>query len=160
MKLEKYGKQFRNVVAAYCLKWGLTSRIHLKLTSPKRNPRRTDRDSETKQETFKLFTTAHSVEQIAALRKLSVTTIEGHLAFYVQQGKISVTQLIDTEKVRVIQSAVESLGGNALSPIKASLSDEYSFAEIRYVIAHMESMGLKEPEEEYGVEEMSVLQEA
>lgn len=159
MKLEKYGKQFRNVVAAYCLKWGLTSRIDSKQASPKRSARRPERDSETKQETFKLFALGHSVEKIAELRKLSVSTIEGHLAFYIQQGKISVDQLLDTEKIRAIQSAVASLGGNALSPIKASLSDEYSFSEIRYVIAYMESMGLKEPEEVYGSEEVNALQD-
>lgn len=149
MKLEKYGKQFRNVVAAYCLQWGLTSRIHLKETKPRRHTRKVERDTETKQETYRLFLAGNSIEQIAEQRKLSISTIEAHLAFYVKQGRIPVEQIMSSEKIPAIQSAVETLGGNALSPIKASLGDKYSFAEIRYVIAHMESRGLREPEPEY-----------
>lgn len=149
MKLEKYGKQFRNLVAAYCLRWGLTSRIHLKESKPRRHTRRVERDTETKQETYRLFVAGNSIEQIAQQRNLSISTIEAHLAFYVKQGQIPVEQIMSSEKIPVIQSAIQTLGGNALSPIRASLGDNYSFAEIRYVIAHMESIGLREPESEY-----------
>ena len=149
MKLEKYGKQFGSVVAAYCLENKLSSRIHLKLTSPKRQPReRPERDSDTKQQTLTLFNSGYAVEKIAEHRKLSPATIEGHLAFYVQHGKITVEQLIGPQKISVIRQTIESIGGNALTPIKQSLGDDYSFGEIRYVMA---SLGRKveEPEGEY-----------
>jgi ATP-dependent DNA helicase RecQ len=146
VKLEKYGRQFRDIVAAYCLTWELQSRAYLK--SPKR-PRkeRHERDSITKQLTYKLFTEGNPVEKIAALRNLSHTTIETHIAFYVQQGKITVAQLIDVKKIPAIRKAIEAVGGKALTPIKESLGENYSFAEIRYVMAHIESMKLEEPEE-------------
>lgn len=148
MKLERYGKPFCDAVSAYCLEHRLPSRIHLK--SPKR-PRkeRYERDNPTKQETYKLFKAGYSVEKIAALRNLSHTTIESHLAFHVQQGKITIAQLIDVEKIPVIRKAIEATAGKALTPIKESLGENYSFAEIRYVMAHIEHMKLEEPEYAY-----------
>jgi ATP-dependent DNA helicase RecQ len=157
MKLEMYGQPFCDVVTAYCVAHRLQSRTHLK--SPKRPSReRYEHDSVTKQETYRLFKEGHSMEKIASLRNLSHTTIEGHLAFYIQQGKITITQLIDVEKIPAIQKAIEAIGGKALTPIKESLGENYSFAEIRYVMAHIEHMKLEEPMEcAYGLSGFSCL---
>jgi ATP-dependent DNA helicase RecQ len=150
MKLEKYGKQFRNVVAAYCLEHNLSSRMHLKVTAPKRPHReRLERDSDTKKQTLLLFNEGRSIEQIAAVRKLSPTTIENHLAFYIQQGNLSIEQLVSSEKIPLIREAILSIGGKVLTPIKQSLGEDVTFGEIRYVMASMESLKAKEPEEEY-----------
>lgn len=155
VKLEKYGKHFRNVVAAYCLKYNLNSRIYLK--APKRTYKdRTERDNETKRQTFKLFTEGHSIEKIAELRNLSRTTIEGHLTFYVQQGILSIEQVMDPAKITAIQLAVEKIGGKILTPIKESLGEEYTFSEIRYVMAHLESKKVEEPMLAYGIADETV----
>jgi ATP-dependent DNA helicase RecQ len=149
-KLEKYGKQFRSVVAAYCLKYNLSSRINLK--APKRIYKdRTERDNETKRQTFKLFTEGKSVEQIAQLRNLNRTTIEAHLTFYIQQGKLTIDQVMDPARITPIQLAVEKIGGKMLTPIKDSLGEDYTYSEIRYVIAHLESKKAEEPLEAYGM---------
>ncbi|MFZ6012283.1 MAG: helix-turn-helix domain-containing protein, partial [Bacteroidota bacterium] len=137
MKLKKYGEQFCKLIVEYCKEHQLASRSHLK--SPKR-PRkeRTQRDNDTKQQTFKYFIEGNSVPKIAELRNLSPITIENHLAFYIQQGKLSVQRVMDAEKIPAIQQAIEQTGTTALTPIKESLGEEYSFGEIRYVMAHLE----------------------
>ena len=137
IKLEKYGKQFWTVVTTYCNEHQLKSRIHLK--SLKRIRReRPERDTDTKQQSFDLFKSRHSIEKIAEQRGLSVATIEGHMAFYVQQGKLTIDQLIDTSKIPAIKEAIEKTGGGALTPIKELLGDGYSFGEIKLVMAHLE----------------------
>jgi len=137
VKIEKYGKQFLEVVAAYCTEHQLKSRIHLK--SPKRQRReRPERETDTKQQSLELFKLGHSIERVAELRGLSPVTIEGHLAFYVQQGKINIDQLMDPSKIPAIQQAIEKVGGIALTPIKDFLGDAYSFGEIRMVKAYFE----------------------
>ena len=142
IKLEKYGKQFWTVVTTYCKEHQLKSRIHLK--APKRIRReRPERDTDTKQQSFDLFKQGNPLEKIAELRGLSMITIEGHLAFYVQQGKLSIDQLIDTSKIPAISEAIEKKGKGALTPIKESLGDGYSFGEIKLVIAHLEFLGHK-----------------
>jgi superfamily II DNA helicase RecQ len=105
-----------------------------------------EHNSETKQQTLKLFFDGYAIEKIALLRGLSQATIEGHMAFYVQQGKISIEQLMDAEKISAIQKVIERLGVKGLTPIVEALGEKYTYAEIRYVIAHIESK-LEEPGE-------------
>jgi ATP-dependent DNA helicase RecQ len=76
------------------------------------------------------------------MRGLSPSTIEGHLAFYVQRGQLPIDQLIDTNKLQVIQSTIDSIGGMALSPIKEALGEEYSFGEIKMVLAYLNRMNI------------------
>jgi ATP-dependent DNA helicase RecQ len=135
VKIQKYGQPFGDAVVDYCRQHHLKSRIHLK--SPKRPRReRPARDSDTKQQSLELFQQGHSIKTIGEVRGLSPATIEGHLAFYVQQGTIALDQIINPEKVRIIQRAIAETGGNTLTPIKESLGDDYSFGEIRLVMAH------------------------
>ncbi|MEO5599780.1 MAG: DNA helicase RecQ [Cyclobacteriaceae bacterium] len=143
VKLEKYGKAFGHVVLAYCREHSLSSRINLRVPKKSRNVR-PERENETKQKSFMLFMQGHSVEQVAALRKLSPVTIEGHLAFYVQQNKISLDQLVDVARIPLIEQAIEKVGGKMLTPVKEVLGDAYSYSEIRYVMASRESRKLQE----------------
>ena len=136
VKLEKYGHPFLKVVTTYCDGHHLKSRIELK--SPKRQRReRPERDNETKQQSLDLFRRGHTVEKIAELRQLSPVTIEGHLAFYVQQGTIAIEEVMDVTKIPAIQNVIERIGGAVLTPIKNSLGDGYSFGEIRLVMAFL-----------------------
>lgn len=141
-KIEKYGQQFWEVVTGYCKTQGLTSRMHLKspkTTNSKQSyAERPERETETKQQSFDLFNQGKSIDQIAVIRNLSPITIEGHLAFYVQQGKIAIEQLMDVSHVPAIQKAIENSSGPALIPIKEILGDEYSFGEIKMVMAHLQ----------------------
>ena len=139
VKIEKYGKRFWEVVAAYCREHNLKSRIHLK--TPKRiRKQRAERETDTKQQTFELFKQDNTIEQIARQRNLAVSTIEAHLAFYVQSGTLSIAEVMDDSKIPIIQKAIEQTGTVALTPAKALLGDGYSFGEIRLVMAHMEWM--------------------
>lgn len=138
VKIERYGRQFWDVVANYCTDHQLKSRIHLKAPKRTRNERPPERDNETKQQTFDLFKKGFPIGSIASMRGLSRSTIEGHLAFYVQQGTLSIDQLMDPAKVRAIQKAIERIGGNSIAPIKGALGEIYSFGEIKAVMAHRE----------------------
>lgn len=137
VKIEKYAKSFWDVVAAYCAEKKLTSRIHLK--TPKRiRKERPERETDTKQQSLELFLQGHSLAEIAELRSFSQTTIEGHLAFYVEKGKLKIDQLMDVSKIPAIQQAIEQVGGKMLTPVKEILDENYSYGEIRMVMAHLE----------------------
>jgi ATP-dependent DNA helicase RecQ len=141
IKIERYGRQFLDAVVEYCEVRNLPSRINLK--APKRIQReRPERDTDTKQKTFELFKQGISISEIAQSRDLATSTIETHLAFYIQQGKISIDSTMDVSKIPAIQKAVEKVGGTVLTPIKQILGDNYTFGEIKMVIAHMERMKL------------------
>ncbi|WP_276372972.1 DNA helicase RecQ [Chryseolinea sp. H1M3-3] len=139
IKIEKYGREFWEVVADYCTKHQLKSRMHLKMPKQFRNER-PERDNETKQQSLQLFKRGLSIDEIATLRELSRGTIENHLAFYVQHGKLRVHEIIDEAKIIAIQEAIEKHGRSMLSRVKESLGERFSFGEIRIVVAHLEFM--------------------
>jgi ATP-dependent DNA helicase RecQ len=137
VKIEKYGKQFWDVVAAYCREHNLKSRIHLK--TPKRIRReKPERETDTKQESFELFKLGHPISTIATQRNLSHSTIESHLAFYIQRGEIPIEKVLEASRISRIQRAIEKTDGSALAPIKNLLGDSYSYGEIRMVMAHLQ----------------------
>ena len=143
VKVKKYGEKFLRVVRAYCRIRRLASRMDRKIARRHQNGR-LEHENGTKQHTLTLFRQGKSVEQIAEIRKLHPGTVEGHLAFYVGQGKLPVDELVDTERIALIRQAIGQVGGKTLTPIKNYLGDEYSFGEIKYVIADMESSQVEE----------------
>lgn len=144
MKIERYGNQFRSAVVAYCNEHNLKTRIHLK--PPKRpRPEKPERDNDTKKLTLQLFNEGYPAQTIAVMRDLSPSTIEGHLAFYIQEGKIPVDRVVASEKISAIQRAIASANTRALAKVKTSLGETCSYGEIRCVLAHSEWSGVKEP---------------
>ncbi|GAC1448822.1 MAG: helix-turn-helix domain-containing protein [Chitinophagaceae bacterium] len=87
-------------------------------------------------ETFALFREGNSIPGIAAMRQLAESTISGHLSTFVKTGELNVFELLTPEKVNIILPVVKEVQGDAVSPIKEILGDEFSFADIRIVLNH------------------------
>jgi ATP-dependent DNA helicase RecQ len=144
MKVEKYGKHFLEVVIAYCREHKLDSRIQSKIPKKQRRERR-ERETDTKLQSFDLFKQGHSIQEIAGQRNFSTITIEGHLAFYVEQGKLSIDEVMDVSKIPAIQQCIEKSGTQnyaslLLAPIKEQLGESYTYGEIRMAIAHLKKI--------------------
>ena len=136
-KIEKYGQGFLDIILAYCKERGLGSLMNEKL--PKRERKESSGvkkiKGETKVESFRLFKEGLSVADIASSRNLTIQTIEGHLANYVQQGEIKIEELVSREKLVIIEPALKDFNGGSLTAIKERLGNSVGFGEIRLVIA-------------------------
>jgi hypothetical protein len=86
------------------------------------------------QVTFEMFEEGKNIEQIAVIRNLAQSTVEGHLAQYVRKGELDIYKMLNKEKVEIILKAIEKIGGHTIAPIKAILEDDISFGDIRAVI--------------------------
>jgi ATP-dependent DNA helicase RecQ len=140
LKLEKYGADFLEVIRDYCTDNNLGSRIDLK--SPKREQKsRTKRDAngkDTFRTTLEMFQNGMSISEIAGARELSKQTIETHLVRFIPTGEIKIEDLVQENKIEAIRNAlVKFSDSNALSPIKEHLGDDYTYGEIRAVLATM-----------------------
>lgn len=134
VKLAKYGNQFAAVITDYCNKKGLASRIHLK--QPKRiRKERKEITNDTKLQTLQHYKTGKTLNEIAALRQLSLSTIENHIAHFIEQGDLSIYHFVNDDKYVKIEEAIRLRSDMALSPVKELLGDEISYGEIRMVIA-------------------------
>jgi ATP-dependent DNA helicase RecQ len=141
VKLARYGDAFRAAIVAYCSQHNLASKINLK--SPKRERKaktKTPRSNATQQESFSLYKNGMSIADIATQRGYASSTIEGHLASFIKTGEIDVSELVSPVKIPAIKDAIESYGADALSPLKQVLGDDYSYGEIRAVMAWMDGM--------------------
>lgn len=139
IKLQRYGKVFLDMVLVYCKKNNLQSRILNK--TPKRQRKagssRSSEKSDTKMESLELFKSGKSVAEIAAIRNLTASTIENHLAFFIELGKIKVIELVTREKIQQIEKAIQLHGDLSLNVLKNELGENISYGEIRSVIGYL-----------------------
>ena len=87
--------------------------------------------------TLQLFNEGASIDEIAEQRRLSVGTIEGHLAAFIASGDLSITKVLPFDKLRTVLEMIETTGQyTAAKPIKDLLGDDYTYGEIRMVLEH------------------------
>lgn len=140
VKWQKYGRDFLNEIKAYCSKHNLASRMDLNASSRARKSR-TRRGSD-KRSTFEvtldLFRSGMTVEQIARERDMVVGTIEGHLAMFIPAGRVDLNELVPEHKIDPIKKAIALHGDQSLGLLKTELGDDYTYGEIKAVIASMQ----------------------
>ncbi len=140
VKYDKYGARFMKEIHTYCTLNELETRIHLK--APKRErkskPKRSSSSDDTYGISFDMFKAGVRIADIAEARGLAKTTIETHLIRFISSGELPVEKLVDSIKVDKIKKAIHQLNSRlAAAPVKEFLGDDYSYSEIRAVIADL-----------------------
>ena len=141
VKTQRYGAAFLDLVKDFAASNKLSSQLHLK--KPKRQraaseERTAIRTNTTQRETLDLFNSGKTVAEISTIRKLQPSTIETHLATFVQTGELDVAQFVTPEKQAVILAILQKQDSIAIGPVKTELGDDYSYGEIRMVQADMQ----------------------
>jgi ATP-dependent DNA helicase RecQ len=136
VKLARYGKFFLEAVKKYCVACGLPSKISEKIFKRERRSKK-DSENNTKMISYDLFRRGKTTSQIAQIRQLAISTIEGHLAFYILNGQIKVTELVSEQKISRIEEAIKKYGDMALLPLKQFLGEDASYGEIRAVVNYL-----------------------
>ncbi len=140
LKFQKYGADFLREIERYCETNRLASRIDLK--SPKQERKsRTKRDAhgnDTYSISLDMYKSGLSIEEIAESRGMAKSTIETHLIRFIQSGEVMLDDLVLENKIEPIRNAIVRLNaGFAVAPVKEFLGENYSYAEIRAVLATM-----------------------
>ncbi len=102
---------------------------------------------DTKKISYDLFKEGKSISQIAEERTLSITTIEGHLAFYVGTGEIPINKFVSEELTGLIASHFKGSDDFKMGPVKAALGDKVTWSDIRFVINHLMYLRKKDSKE-------------
>jgi ATP-dependent DNA helicase RecQ len=88
--------------------------------------------NDTTRETLRNFLSGESVEQIAQRRRLSVSTIYGHLAAAIDAGeKIDVNQLLTPAERETVRAAFARSGFNNLTGVHESLGGKFDYGLLR-----------------------------
>lgn len=94
---------------------------------------------DTKQLTYDLYKLGNTMEQIAEGRKLALTTVEGHIAYFVATGQLSALDFISQKKIDEVQKAMERAGSSSLKKIKEELDASFSYTDIKFAMAALEN---------------------
>lgn len=92
--------------------------------------------SETYQITFDLYRQGKSPEQIASERGYSLSTIMGHLGYFVKKGELPMSDFVTLSQQHAIQQAVAKVGtSHGLKAIKNNCSEEVTYDQIKIVLS-------------------------
>ena len=143
--IEKYGEELVQLVSAYRKKHGIKEVVLPDIKTPSGENITANKEashSDTKQTSLDMFNKGLTVDRIAQERGLVQSTIEGHLVFFVEKGKLDINKLLSPEKQQAIEKELATDHNNSLKEVKNALGDDYSYGEIRMMLAcrkHLES---------------------
>ncbi len=138
VKMEKYGAEFLEIILEYCEINNLESRINLKTPKVelKKRTKRNAKGESTYSISLEMFKSGLSVNEIAEKRELASGTIETHLVRFIPSGEVKLTQIVPEHKIETIRNAIIEINAEqGIGPIKEFLGEDYSYGEIRAVVA-------------------------
>ena len=91
--------------------------------------------TDTKTLSYNLFKQGRTIVEIAKERNFTVSTIEGHLTWYVGNGDIDINKIVSMEKQLLVKAAAKSYGNSSAKILKEKLPENISYSEIRLVLA-------------------------
>ncbi len=132
-KLNKYGKQFIQVIRNYCAEYGLLSK-----SEPVRELAKVVNNvpSLTQIQTLELHKKGLSIDAIANERGIKSSTVASHLAELIEKEQpVDIDRLVKPEIQKEIIAAIEEVGDGSLTPIYEYLQERYSYDKIKLVRA-------------------------
>jgi ATP-dependent DNA helicase RecQ len=150
-KLKRYGDEFISVIKKYLEENPDIKRNVERLASDvgRRNPTnelpdnipvRTSvrKKSRTIEETYKLFTHGHSIEEIAKTRNLSLLTVEAHIEKLIMEGRdIDIDSLIPANKRDAVGKLFITRQSWKLTPVIEHFKGSVSYTEAKVARAYL-----------------------
>ncbi|MDY0084524.1 MAG: AAA family ATPase [Bacteroidales bacterium] len=150
-KLAAYGQELLALVVEYVGKENIDKSITENAEST------VGKQKQTKGATYAItlehLLAGKSMEETAELRGFAVSTIEGHAARLIKEGKLQALQLVEEKKLNLISEYFLETEDPRLGPAKEVLGEEVSFGELRLVLSQLIHDEKLEPwQGEYGSE--------
>ncbi len=131
-KVEKYGKQFLDVILSYCNEHNLQSLMHEKVSSKKEK-----KEKKPVGETFRIslamYKEGRSIDEIAKSRNLSSSTIVSHLERYVISGELDINSFMTPQKREKAQEVIRK--GTETGSVYEMLGTFLNYVETKMFMA-------------------------
>ena len=136
-KAEKYGDEILEAVEGFCDRYNLKTNMIAKLANPKRERKQKSDElkPDTKTVSFNLYKKGKDIAAIAKERNLSISTIEGHMAYFIGNGEIDINELVSKEKQEMVKDAVAIHGSLGHKTLIENLPGGFGYGELRMVLA-------------------------
>ncbi|MBN1117476.1 MAG: HRDC domain-containing protein [Bacteroidales bacterium] len=137
-KVKTFGAEILELIEGYCTKNNVDYHPDYKLELEPKKEKKPKVD--TKKLTFDLYNQGKSIEEISRERSLTLQTIEGHIAHYIEKGELEIIRFLAKEDLEKILSAIDEVGTTQLSALKEFLEDEYDFGKLKLAVAYSKSI--------------------
>ncbi len=124
-RLERYGRDVEGMIRKYC------EANQIPLDRPARSDSTPATGSATQQLTMSMFQEGKSIEQIATERALTISTIQGHLAFYVEENQLDIHRLLDKNKLEEIERYFSANPTATIGDAKTHFGPKFEYGELR-----------------------------
>ncbi|MGB4958529.1 MAG: helix-turn-helix domain-containing protein [Saprospiraceae bacterium] len=94
----------------------------------------------TYQITHDLWLQKKSMEDIAFERKLTLNTIQGHMARLIQEDKIFISEVMTDDKLGALHVLFADFTGGSLGEMKEKAGEEFSFGELKIFRASLKQL--------------------
>ena len=88
------------------------------------------------EDTLILFNNGKTVEEIAAIRSMAITTIESHISKWIKEGKVNLEQAMSLARFEQIRPYFANID-DKLTDIKLNIPFEVTYTELRYVQSYL-----------------------
>jgi ATP-dependent exoDNAse (exonuclease V) alpha subunit len=144
-KVKQYGEIFLSIINQYCEENNLLS--NMELLPPKAKKKEKEKIEKiialkkpnTKDESYRLYQSGITISQIAMVRNMAISTIEGHLAYFIENGKLDVNNFVSEEKQTLIKNAMEQNGTEYFKTIVEVCKQQVTYGEVRMVAASLKN---------------------
>lgn len=106
-----------------------------KETKRKKNTSAKAPKEDTKVTTLNLINEGKNMTEVAAIRKMALGTIEGHVAHFIAVRELDPKQFVEVKRLEKMISVIRELGTLRLNDVREHLGKSYSFGEIKIAIA-------------------------
>ncbi len=126
-KLKRFGADLIGIVGKYCAE----KSIHAKPAEPS--------TPNTKQVSFDLYKSGKTVAEIATERNLAVSTIEGHLAYFIARRELDISEFLTKEQVDEITGFFQERNTESIAEAKAHFGERFLYGQLKMVLEHLKA---------------------
>ncbi len=126
-KLKRFGAAILKIIENYASEENVAVNLSSVADIPK------PPSSDTKFISLEMFEAGKSIAEIASLRTLARTTIEGHLAFHIGEGRLDISRVLAPEKISDITDFFTRSPTATVAEAKTSFGEKYSYGELKMV---------------------------
>jgi DNA-binding CsgD family transcriptional regulator len=143
-RLKAYGTEICKLIQTYCDQHkiatndGSAGSSSHNLAQPAAILDSAFRMSATKKQSFDLFREGKSLEEIAAARGVTRSTVVGHLVPYIATGEIDIFALMSQSAITELTQYILDHPQKTVTEIKLRFGNKYGYGEIKMVIAYQQ----------------------
>jgi hypothetical protein len=134
-KAEKYGEDILSAIESYCSNHNIPGNMDAYPKTPAKEKKTSKPKVDTKKESYDLYKAGNSMKEIAAARSLTIATVEGHLAHFIEMGEIDLVDLLSNDKIETILKVVNENEGASIQVIKQQVPASINYGDIKMVLA-------------------------